>query len=177
MHPIIYDVAVSIDGYIAGPFGDVSKFAHEGPVVADYQARLAGYAMAVMGRETYEFAYQFGMRPGDNPYGHMRTIVFSRTMQLPSDSAVEVVPEAGRTTMERLKQEAAGPIYLCGGGDFAGHLLTLGLIDRVRLKRAPILLGGGTSLFANARPTASLRLEESISYDAGTLFQDFVVSG
>ena len=35
MHPIIYDVAVSLDGFIAGVSGDISKFAHEGPVVDD----------------------------------------------------------------------------------------------------------------------------------------------
>ncbi len=40
MHPIIYDVAVSIDGYISVPDGEVSGFAHEGAVVDDCHARL-----------------------------------------------------------------------------------------------------------------------------------------
>lgn len=73
MQPIIYDVAVSIDGYISGPGGDISKFAHEGPVVDDYFARLGQYAVAIMGRHTYEFGYRFGLEPGANPYKHMRT--------------------------------------------------------------------------------------------------------
>lgn len=40
MQPIIYDVAVSMDGFISGPGGDISQFAHEEPVVEDYANRL-----------------------------------------------------------------------------------------------------------------------------------------
>ena len=50
MQPIIHDVAVSIDGFISGPGGDISRFAQGGPVVEDYSARLATYAVAIMGR-------------------------------------------------------------------------------------------------------------------------------
>ena len=32
MRPVIYDVAVSVDGFISGPKGGVSAFALEGPV-------------------------------------------------------------------------------------------------------------------------------------------------
>jgi hypothetical protein len=49
LHPIIYDVAVSVDGFISGESGDISKFAHEGPVVNDYANRLATYKTAIMG--------------------------------------------------------------------------------------------------------------------------------
>jgi len=68
MRPIIYDVAVSIDGFICGPDRDIFRFAQEGPVVEDYAARLANLATAIMGRATYEFGYRFGMEPDQNPY-------------------------------------------------------------------------------------------------------------
>lgn len=55
MHPIIYRVAVSRDGIIAGPSGDVPRFTFEGPVVDDYQARMRTYRIGIMGRVTYEF--------------------------------------------------------------------------------------------------------------------------
>ena len=61
MHPIIYDVAVSLDGFICGPQADISKFDFEGPVVDDYHLRMDGYETAIMGRLTYEFGYQFGL--------------------------------------------------------------------------------------------------------------------
>ena len=47
MPSILYDVAVSADGFISGAGGDVSDFPHEGPVVEDYLDRLKGY-----GRQT-----------------------------------------------------------------------------------------------------------------------------
>ena len=40
MHPIIYDVAVSLDGFVFGPAGDISEFAHDGPVADDFAERI-----------------------------------------------------------------------------------------------------------------------------------------
>ena len=173
MHPVIYDVAVSVDGVIAGPGQDISKFAHDGAVVDDYRDRLAGYACAIMGRHTYEFGYRFGMAPGDNPYPHMETYVFSRTLALPEDADVTCIAEAPEDIVRGLKSTSSGPIYLCGGGQFAAALLRHRLIDRLRLKRAPIVLGGGTPLFDPGPGDTSLRLTTETSYGDGYLFQEF----
>lgn len=174
MHPIIYDVAVSIDGYISGPNGDVSGFAHEGAVVDDYRARLAGYSCAIMGRATYEFGYQFGMAAGQNPYVPMRCVVISSSLSLPVSSEVEACSHLTRQHIDALKSEVDGPIYLCGGGTLAASLLEMGAIDRLRLKRAPILLGGGTPLFAQGQG-AALCLEGETTYSDGYVFQDYSV--
>lgn len=174
MHPIIYDVAVSIDGFISGPDGDVSGFGHDGPVVEDYAARLASYKCALMRRGTYEFGYKFGMKPGDNPYGAMRCVVVSSGLRLPAGSDVEVWRGFQRSDIEALHAQVDGPIYLCGGGTIAHSMLAQGLIDRVRLKRAPIVLGGGTRLF-NGSCRANLKLEQEKSYADGYLFQDYCV--
>ncbi|WP_306045303.1 dihydrofolate reductase family protein [Nioella sp. MMSF_3534] len=175
MHPVIYDVAVSVDGYISGPEGDISGFAHEGPVVEDYVARLAGYATAIMGRGTYEFGYRFGMEPGQNPYGHMRTHVYSERLNLPEKRAVILHRGAGRAQVAEVIRGSDGPVYLCGGGAFAGALLGWGLIDRLRVKRAPIVLGGGTRLFGGCPVQPDLRLHAQTVYDGGYLYQDFEV--
>lgn len=175
MQPIIYDVAVSIDGFIAGPGGDISGFAHEGPVVDDYFARLAQYAVAIMGRHTYEFGYQYGLIPGENPYKHMQTIVFSRSLVLPESAGVSLAPALDKAQLEKLKRTSPGPVYLCGGGAFAGTLLAEGLVDIIRLKRAPVLLGGGTRLFDGAVQCPELAELETRTYDGGYLFQEFAV--
>ncbi|MEP3225824.1 MAG: dihydrofolate reductase family protein [Parasphingorhabdus sp.] len=173
MQPIIYDVALSIDGFIAGPDGDVTQFAHEGPVVDDYNQRLQNYACAIMGKQTYEFGYRFGMEAGSNPYPHLATYVFSETIMLPEKRAVEIVSGSDPDKLQQIRNEARGPIYLCGGGQFAGSLWAAGMIDIIRLKRAPILLGGGTPLFADADPGPALRCVETKYYDDGYLFQEF----
>ena len=174
MHPIIYDVAVSADGFISGINGDISRFPHHGAVVDDYTARLATYRLAIMGRATYEFGYGFGLVPGANPYPHMRTVVVSATIDLPAEAEVEILRNGTPEALRALQAGSGGPVYLCGGGVFAGWCLEHGLIDRLRLKRAPILLGGGARLFGPVVAPVDLRLERTKPYDNGTLYQEFV---
>tara|TARA_R110002033_G_scaffold77014_1_gene128680 strand:- start:950 stop:1477 length:528 start_codon:yes stop_codon:yes gene_type:complete len=175
MHPIIYDVAVSLDGYISGKDGDISKFAHDGPVVEDYMSRMAGYATAVMGRATYEFGYRFGLEPGQNPYPHMTTIVLSNTFQNPENSSVSAWASADAERIRSLKKTASGPIYLCGGGALAGWMLEEGLIDGVILKRAPCLYGEGVSLFGNRQGLPALSRIKTKTYDNGYLLEEFLI--
>ncbi|MEM9551067.1 MAG: dihydrofolate reductase family protein [Pseudomonadota bacterium] len=176
MHPVIYDVAVSIDGFISGADGDISQFAHQGPVVDDYLARLQTYHCAIMGRATYEFGYGFGLQPGQNPYPRMRTYVFSNTITLPDPADVTVVRGAFAEALPDLRR-GSGPVYLCGGGQFAGALLAQGRIDILRLKRAPILLGSGVPLFGACSLPVTLTCSEARSYDGGYLFQEFTLNG
>ena len=177
MQPIIYDVAVSADGFIAGRSGDVSKFSADGPVVDDYFDRLNGYACAIMGRATYEFGYRFGLTPGANPYPHMACVVFSRSIDLPGGTDIEVVRHDAEARLRHLRAQSEGPLYLCGGGQFAGWLLSLGLISSLRLKRAPIFLGGGTPLFGDNTQGVEARLTMSKLYEGGVLFQEFDLAG
>ena len=175
MQPIVYDVAVSIDGFISGRSNDISRFAQEGPVVEDYQERLAGYGTAIMGRNTYEFGYGFGLEPGQNPYPHMETYVFSTKIDLPRTSDVTVVREDIAATITSIKAAAKKPVYLCGGGRFAAALMTLGLVDRLILKRAPVLLGTGVRLLEDEPETPHPKFVDSRAYADGYLLQEYEV--
>ena len=173
MHPIVYDVAVSLDGFISGPSGDISKFAHEGPVVEDYSSRLDTYKMALLGRRTYEFGYDFGLQPGQNPYPNMKTAVFSETMKAPPDAEILVRKRPTPADIRQLVGDAEGTVYLCGGGDFAGWMLKHGLIDRLILKRAPCILGDGVRLFGSDAPSLSMSRIRTKTYENGYLLEEF----
>lgn len=175
MKPIIYDVAVSIDGYISGPNSDISSFPKDGQVVEDYLDRMQGYAVAIMGRKTYEFGYAFGLAAGQNPYPSMETHVFSRSIELPDSRDISLHDRSDRIIILDIKKNAAGPIYLCGGGEFAGWMLSEGLIDVLRLKRTPIILGGGTRLFGEKSVNPDLTHKSTKLYEDGTVFQEFKV--
>lgn len=175
MPQLIYDVAVTLDGLIAGPDGDITRFPATGRLLSDYLARLQGYHVAVMGRATYEFGYRHGMAVGANPYPHMRTLVFSRTLQLPPGALVEKVTGDATAVVAGLKHSAPGDIYLCGGGRLAGTLLAAGLVDRLRLKRAPALYGAGTPLFDGTNPRPRLRHVDTRDYGDGSILQEFLV--
>lgn len=173
MHPIIYDVAVSIDGFIAGPSEDVSRFPHSGAIVEDYQARLQNYKTCLMGRKTYEFGYRFGLLPGQNPYPHMRSIVLSESIELSVDTDVEALSCVSKQAIETIKNKSDGDIYLCGGGELASWMLTNRLIDILRIKRAPIILGSGVPLFGEIDQSVNLKLTTETNHKNGSLFQEF----
>lgn len=173
MHPIIYDVAASLDGFISGPQEDISKFDFEGPVVDDYNLRMDSYDTTVMGRLTYEFGYQFGLLAGQNPYPSTRTFVFSESLVIDKNSDIEVWSESIERGIEYVRRTAKGPIYLCGGGEFAGSLLSAGYIDRVIIKRAPVVYGSGTPLFGNSGPTMNLSRLKTKTYQNGYLLEEF----
>ncbi len=174
MQPIIYDVAVSADGYIAGHDADVSAFPHTGAIVDDYVARLGTYTVALMGRATYEFGYQYGLEPGQNPYPHMRSIVVSSNLSLPETAEVEVWRDLSK--LPDLRQMAPGPIYLCGGGRLAASLAKAGQLSELHLKRAPVVVGGGTPLFSGLEAPLALHPTGQTDYGNNLLLQSFRIT-
>ncbi|WP_412565203.1 dihydrofolate reductase family protein [Thalassobius sp. MITS945101] len=154
MREIIYDVAVTLDGYIAAPDGDVSAFPQAGPHAVAYAQRLATYDTVLMGRATYEFAYDYGLPPGARAYPHMVHYIFSSSIALPEDTAVNAVRSDWLKCVTKLREQTGAAIYLCGGGQFAGWMLSENLIDRLVLKRVPITLGGGIPLFGGKEGNA-----------------------
>ena len=170
MNKVIYYVATSLDGFISGVDGDISKFPIQGEAVEKYQADLLNYKTVIMGRKTYEFGYDYGLEPGQPAYPHMEHYIFSETLQI-KDLAKSVHIE--KVTVERIKEIVASSptdVYLCGGGEFAGWLLDNKLIDQLKLKLNPILLGEGVRLFGNSKTSLVGTLVERASFDGGLQF-------
>jgi len=175
MRSLIYDVAMSIDGFIAGAGGDASALPFEGPHVEAYLTRLATYGTVLMGRRTYEFGYAFGLKPGARAYPHMDHHIVSTSLLLPPDAEVALVTGELRAEVLRLKTAEGGPIYLCGGGQLAGALARLGLIDILRLKIAPLVLGNGIKLFEALDQPLRLREIAREAYANGVTYAEFAV--
>jgi dihydrofolate reductase len=167
MRTIIYDVAVSLDGYIAGPDGNIDGFVMEGAHAHDYFARLQSYSTAIMGRNTYEFGYKYGMKAGDRPYPHMDHFIYSAGIELANIEGLSIIRSDFSAHVRKLKASAGGDIYLCGGGRFAGLLLEEGLIDRLILKVNPFISGEGTPLFATHRKVTGLKKVDQKHYESG----------
>ncbi|QSB05105.1 dihydrofolate reductase family protein [Natronoglycomyces albus] len=161
MRQLVYYIAATVDGYIAGPNGQFDFFSH----IADPQAGLKyldsdtcpthvrqalnrdevpneRFDTVLMGRHTYEVGYREGI---SSPYAHLRQFVFSSTLG-EVDPAVTVVDRDPVETVRRLKSEDGLDIWLCGGGNLAGELL--GEIDRLEIKRDSIVAGSGIPMFA-----------------------------
>ncbi|WP_437591607.1 dihydrofolate reductase family protein [Sorangium sp. So ce1000] len=167
MRKIVYDVAVTVDGFISHEDGSVDGFSMQGEHAAEYVERLKGYDTVVMGRRTYEWGFPFGLVPGKRAYPHMAHYIFSKTLRFDEGAEVEVVGHDEIAVLKRLKERDGADIYLCGGGAFAGFLLEHDLIDQLVLKVNPIVFGHGIRLFGGSTRKVELALLGATSYASG----------
>lgn len=167
MRKIVYYVASSLDGYICGPNESIDGFVADGSGVEQYLQDLQAFEVAIMGRNTYEFGYKFGMQPGQAPYPHMQHYIFSNSLVLHDPAPNVHIQPLEVAFIQKLKQSPGGDIYLCGGGLFAGWLLDHELIDILKIKLNPLILGQGVRLFGNSNKVVQPKLIEQNSYDQG----------
>lgn len=187
MRELVYYVAVSLDGYIAGPEGEFDAFPMEGDHMAAITERYADtiptdlaialgierttpmFDTVLMGWNTYAVGVPMGVR---SPYRHLRQIVFSQTRRADADD-VQTTDDDPVAVVKRLKQEEGAAIWLCGGGALAATLV--GEIDRLVLKRSPMLFGSGIPLFAPG-PYAPARFDEvaTTAFRSGVVLSEYV---
>ncbi|KAF4405063.1 dihydrofolate reductase family protein [Streptomyces lycii] len=166
MRKLVYCIASTLDGFIAGPDGaDPTGPAGFWPIPEDYVRHLceeypeilpapAREALGVTaegtrfdtvleGRRTYEIGLRAGLT---DAYPHLRHLVFSRTLTESPDPAVELVAGDPAAKVRELKQEAGKDIWLLGGSELAGSLY--GEIDELVIKLGPLTIGSGIPLFS-----------------------------
>lgn len=168
MRDLIYHIATTLDGFIAHPDGSTKGFLEAGEHVADYLDSLKDYDTVIMGRKTYEYGYEYGLKPGQPAYAHMKHYLFSKTLAFDTPhEQVEVVREDPVGFVKELKETVGSPIYLCGGGQLAGLMLQHGLIDELWLKQNPVLFGVGIPLFGEVNAGFMLKPQHCIAYPNG----------
>jgi len=174
MQKIIYYVASSLDGYISGLNDDVSMFLPSGDGVKRYLSDLQDFKTVIMGRKTYEFGYQYGMIPGQPAYPHMEHFIFSDSLELENKAKNVHIEKMSLDRIKEIRDQSETNVYLCGGGQFAGWLLENDMINELKIKLNPIILGGGVRLFGDAQKVVSWKLKESKEYDGGLQIMSFI---
>ncbi len=169
MRDLIYYVASSIDGFIAGPEDHVGNFIYQGTAVDNYLEELKSFDTVIMGRKTYEFGYKFGAVLGQpSPtYQHMDHYIFSDTLRFQTQHEKVHVKKMDIGEVRKLKESAGSPIYVCGGGMLAGWILEHGLLDILKIKLNPLLLGRGTPLFGDCQKEFKTELLDSEAFENG----------
>ncbi len=170
MRRIIYHCAASIDGFIAREDGSFDCFAMEGPHVDDFVAQLSDYDTALMGRHTYEVGLAAGIR---NPYPMMATYVFSRTMEASPDPSVTLISKDAEQAVRALKAKPGANIWLVGAGNLASSLIEAGLVNELRIKQNPLVLGRGIPLIDSKAAPLDLELIDSKAYSNGVVLLSY----
>ena len=170
MRRVRYRVATSLDGYIAGPSGEIDWIVAD-PTV-DFAALYAEFDTVLLGRRTYELTLQPGAPPWPDGW---RIYVASRTIDPAQPAGVTVVSETLDDTVAALRAESGQDIWLFGGGVLAASLLRAGLVDQVEVGVMPVLLGGGQPMVEFGAPRTRLSLMRSSSSPSGVLSLQYEV--
>jgi dihydrofolate reductase len=145
-----YHVAVSLDGFIAGPDGEYDWIVMDPSI--DFGALFKQFDTAVMGRKTYEIMTAQG---GHGAMPGLDVIVFSRTLPRAVYPGVRILNDDPGKIVAGLKAKPGGDIWLFGGGALFRSLLDAGLVDTVEVAVMPVILGVGIPLLP---PGASTKL-------------------
>lgn len=170
MRRVLYSVAASLDGYIAGPGGEFDWIPMD-PAI-DWAAFMGRFDTVLMGRRTFELTLGEGAPASQS---QMRTYVFSRTLKAENHPNVTIVGDNAASVVKALRAESGKDIWLMGGGVLFRSLLEADLVDGVEVGIVPILLGKGLPLLPPPARSAALRLVQSKTYPSGIMLLTYDV--
>jgi len=161
---VLYRVAASVDGYIAGARGEVDWIVHD-PAV-DLAKVYESVDTVLLGRRTYELTLQPGAPPW--PPG-WQIYVFSRALKAQKHPGVTIVSADAGPRVAALRAAPGREIWLFGGGSLFRSLLAAKQVDLVEVLVVPVLLGGGIPLLEPGAPLTRVALEDVQRYPSGLL--------
>lgn len=178
MSKIILDLAVTLDGYISGPNGEIDWLVKDdntdfGDILSEI---LSGIDAIFYGRTSYELwgNYQPAEQAGaklKEAYKllHSKTkYVFSKTKETDHTNAIFINADIKKGVLE-IKKELKGNIWLYGGGKLITTFINLDLIDVYRLAIHPVILGDGIPLFKDITQQVGLELIETKKSGSGVI--------
>jgi dihydrofolate reductase len=169
MRRVVYSVAMSLDGYVAGVNGEADWITIDPSI--DFAALFARFDSVLMGRRTYEQARVVG---GGEAMPGVTTIVATRTLRPEDCPGAVVIGDGLEDRVRELRAGSGKDIWLFGGGVLFRSLLDAGLVDEVSVAIMPVLLGGGVPLLP-ASGRATLRLTGSKGYKSGIVSLEYAV--
>ncbi len=170
MRRVRFSVAMSLDGYIAGPNGENDWIVVDPDI--DFGALMGAFDTILLGRKTYEATREHG---GGGMPG-MQAFVFSRTLSQ-EDCPGVTISDNPSETLATLRQAPGKDIWLFGGGQLFRSMLEQKLVDSVEVAVIPVLLGDGLPLLPHPAMQTTLKLiKHQIYTTTGTVFLEYVLA-
>lgn len=182
MRKIILDLAVTVDGFIEGPNGEIDWIPSDGAM--DFGDILNGILVGIdtifYGRVSYELWGNYQPPEGSDEklkaaYRSLHSkqkYVFSTTLKQDDTDAIIVDSDIERKVKEILKQPG-GNIWLYGGGKLTTTFINLGLIDVYRLAVHPVILGEGKPLFKEIKEKVKLKNTKATIAESGVVLLSY----
>lgn len=162
MKKIVLDLAVSLDGFIEGPNGEIDWCIMDEDM--DFNSFLDSIDTIFYGRVSYDAWGNFlpdgvaedAERQFWKSIHSKRKYVFSTRRS--EDSRAEFINADIASRVSHIKQQDGGDIWLYGGAKLIKTFIDLRLIDVYRISMHPVALGSGKPLFENLKERLSLEL-------------------
>ena len=169
MRRVRYSVAMSLDGFIAGPNGEADWIVNDPEI--DFNAIYEQFDTFLIGRRTFELFAQGG--GGETP--GVKSFVFSRTLRQQDYPKVTIVSENAPEVVAGLRAESGKDIWLFGGGALFNSLLQAKLVDTVEVAVMPVLLGEGIPLLPPPTEQTKLKLTGHKIYKTGIVALEYAI--
>ena len=175
MRKIIVFENVTLDGFMAGPNGELDWAIQDDEVTQNSKEGNYSIDTFLFGRVTYDMMASFWPTPtgkSANPVfaealNNTPKIVFSTTLKKADWQNTEVVQELTKEEILKLKQLPGKNMMIFGSGTLVEQLTKLGLVDEYQLMVNPVVLGKGKPLFNNITDRMNLNLVSSKTFKSG----------
>ena len=177
MRKVIFGGANSLDNYIARPDGSFDWIMHGDEATELMKEMWPRFDTMIMGRKTYDVMKQYAPKgkKAKNPYGNIKTYVFSRTLRSGEKDGIEILSNDPGKFVKRLKKQKGKDIMIMGGGELARDLFNAGAIDEIGFNIHPVLLGSGIPLFHQMKKQLDLELVECRAFKNGCVYVRYKV--
>ena len=173
MPTLIYSMALSLDGFIAGPDGAIDWAAPDEELLRFHNEQTRELTGCLLGRGLYEdmLPWETAERTRTDPrelefariWNAIPKVVFSTTL-----TTVEGNARLGRGSVAdeaaALQTQPGGGTVSVGGAGLAASFAERDLIDEYRLFLNPVVLGGGTAFFPPLPRRLDLKLIETRTF-------------
>jgi dihydrofolate reductase len=179
MRNVIYSMGVSLDGYIAGPGGEIDWSAPDEELHRFHNERTRELGAEICGRRLYEEMLYWetaDQNPSLSEYARefallwraLPKIVFSTTLDRVEGNA-RLATGSVAEEVARLKEEPGKDVAV-GGAGLAAAFVELDLVDEYRLFVSPVVLGGGTRFFPPTQRRLELELVETRTFGSRVVY-------
>jgi dihydrofolate reductase len=180
MRKLIYSMGISLDGFIAGPGGEIDWSAPDEELHRFHNEQARATGAYVYGRRLYEEMKVWDVadqRP-DAPAAVVEfagiwkatpKIVFSRSLDRVEGTNMRLATGDAAAEVARLKAQDGGELSV-GGAGLAATFVEPGLVDEYRLFVNPVIVGGGTPFFPPLEDRIGLDLVETRTFGSRVVY-------
>ena len=187
MRKIISFMHISLDGFVAGPNGEMNWINVDEEIFDFVGKRISECETALYGRVTFQMMENYWPTAGKKPtatkhdiqhsrwYSKVQKLVLSTTMKSENFANTKIISNNLTATLNEIKKQAGSDILLFGSPTATHSLIQLNLIDGYWLFVNPVILGRGISLFAGISEKIKLNLLTTQQFASGVTELNYTV--